>query len=305
MTKFLRTWHRQLNVSSRRMLPYFPILGIIESKLSWLLRNFCCRSRARPTPTSVAHGSCIRVLLARAAACGNNFPDFPAVARAFCREAINFFSSHSLLTVTCRFLSPVSLFLSISFGYGKVARSLSAVPILFAIMFFNISLSLKPFRVTKQIFSFILFKRSLYIKNRTCQVTSNRIIFSKCCAYEMHDKIFLGFTIKPHYFIIQTYVIIRWKKCNIFTPSMYYNIIWHAVCYTSYLEENKWLCEIKQRTSKLFFHFSTALTFISFIVLRVYGKHVISPVGEPWKKRKIEHTTVPTRSTTIETPLLG
>lgn len=47
--------------------------------------------------------------------------------------------------------------------------------------------------------------------------------------------------------------------------------------------------------SRLFLHSMTALTFISFIVLRVYGKHVISPVGEPWKKQKIEHTTVPTR----------
>lgn len=51
--------------------------------------------------------------LARAAACGNNFPDFPAVARAFCREAINFFASHPKLTVTCHFLSSVSVSLSV------------------------------------------------------------------------------------------------------------------------------------------------------------------------------------------------
>lgn len=62
---------------------------------------------------------------ARAAACGNNFPDFPAVARAFCREAINFFSSHSLLTVTCRFLPSLSLFLCITFGH--VTRSLCGI----------------------------------------------------------------------------------------------------------------------------------------------------------------------------------
>ena len=54
---------------------------------------------------------------------------------------------------------------------------------------------------------------------------------------------------------------------------LFYNIK-HS-CYTSYLKQNKWL-KTKWWTLVIFFCRATELTFISFIVLRVYEKHVIS-----------------------------
>lgn len=99
------------------------------SRRTWKLhpRLFSPREKEPPPFSS-------RRELSRATtACGNNFRDFPAVARALCRETINFFLlPSSILAVEFSF-SPLSLFLSLFFlcrsatsrKFGRSQHSLS------------------------------------------------------------------------------------------------------------------------------------------------------------------------------------